>query len=104
MDRGCSSVARHAQVFVLQERMSTNLSRPAPSSVDAPANTPHAERKTVETLLADDCRWPFGDPLAGDFYFCGKRKKDSGPYCDVHDRQAFQPGKPRAVVYRPHAV
>jgi GcrA cell cycle regulator len=84
--------------------MSTNLNKPAPSSVDEAPHVPHGERKTVETLLADDCRWPFGDPLSGDFYFCGKRKKDGSPYCDFHVRQAFQPAKPRAVVYRPHAA
>ena len=63
---------------------------------------PPAERKTVETLLPDDCRWPFGDPLVGDFYFCGERKRDGSPYCDHHIRQAFQAAKPRAAVYRPH--
>lgn len=81
--------------------MSTNLKRPAPSSAGDASHLPRAEKKTVETLLADDCRWPFGDPLAGEFYFCGQRKKDGSPYCDHHDRQAFQAAKPRAVVNRP---
>jgi len=62
---------------------------------------PLTQKRTVETLLADECRWPYGDPLSGDFHFCGKVKKDGGPYCDDHIRQAFQTAKPRAVVYRP---
>jgi hypothetical protein len=77
---------------------------PAPLCVDPPSNIPHTQRKTVETLLADDCRWPFGDPMSADFHFCGHRKKDGKPYCDVHMRLAFQAAKPRAVVYRPHAA
>jgi GcrA cell cycle regulator len=60
-----------------------------------------AQKKTVETLLADECRWPFGDPLSGDFHFCGARKQDGRPYCEVHTREAFQTAKPRAVVQRP---
>lgn len=82
--------------------MNNNPNKLPSSNVEGEPIIPHAERKTVETLLADDCRWPFGDPLAGDFYFCGKRKRDGSPYCDHHIRQAFQAAKPRAVVYRPH--
>lgn len=81
--------------------MSIKSSHPVPSGVGAGQHIPHAEKKTVETLLADDCRWPFGDPASGDFYFCGKRKKDGSPYCDLHARQAFQTVKPRAVAHRP---
>jgi hypothetical protein len=79
-------------------------STPAPAVFAEDLNIPPAERKTVETLLADDCRWPFGDPLTGDFYFCGKRKKDGCPYCDFHVRRAFQSAKPRAIVHRPFAA
>jgi GcrA cell cycle regulator len=81
--------------------MSTNSSRLAPSSVGADPNIPHSEKKTVGTVLADDCRWPIGDPSSRDFHFCGKRKKDGSPYCDFHARQAFQTVKPRAVAHRP---
>jgi hypothetical protein len=81
--------------------MSNDLNKLPSLSIEGDPPIPHAERKTVETLLADDCRWPYGDPLTGDFYFCGKRKKDGSPYCDHHVRQAFQTAKPRAAVYRP---
>ena len=81
--------------------MSNNSNKTAPSSTDGELIIQPDERKTVETLLPYDCRWPFGDPLVGDFYFCGKRKKDGSPYCDHHIRQAFQAAKPRAAVYRP---
>ena len=81
--------------------MNNNLNKIPPLSVEGNQTVPPAERKTVETLLPDDCRWPFGDPLAGVFYFCGARKRDGSPYCEHHVRQAFQAAKPRAAVYRP---
>lgn len=80
--------------------MNNNLSTILPS--EGNQATPPTERKTVETLAPDDCRWPFGDPLVGVFYFCGARRKDGSPYCDHHMRQAFQSAKPRAAVQRPH--
>ncbi|WP_333794997.1 GcrA family cell cycle regulator [Hyphomicrobium sp.] len=77
--------------------MSNNLSKILPPE----GNQATPERKTVQTLTADDCRWPFGDPLVGVFYFCGARRRDGSPYCDHHIREAFQAPKPRATVHRP---
>lgn len=51
---------------------------------------PVKERKTVETLLPDDCRWPIGDPMDQNFHFCGKRRADGDPYCKHHMSQGFQ--------------
>ena len=71
---------------------------------DVDPKFPVAERKTAATLLSNDCRWPFGDPAQPDFYFCGKQTADGCTYCELHKQCAFQPAKPRAVFYRPHAV
>lgn len=60
---------------------------------------PIGQRKTMETLMVDDCRWPIGDPQVADFHFCGSRKVDGHPYCDFHLRRASQPTRPRAVAY-----
>jgi GcrA cell cycle regulator len=80
-------------------------SAPTPVRIEDDLTIPLNERKTVETLLTDDCRWPFGDPMKPEFHFCGKRKVDGSPYCEFHMRRAFQTGRPRsAVVYRPHAA
>jgi hypothetical protein len=84
--------------------MKTSLSLPAPVRVEPVSNIPKAQRKTVETLLANDCRWPFGDPLSAEFHFCGHRKTEGKPYCDAHMRLAFQPAKQRPIVYRPQAA
>ena len=37
------------------------------------------ERKTLETIAGDECRWPYGDPLRPDFYLCGKPKAPASP-------------------------
>ena len=62
---------------------------------------PLKERKTMTTLLPDDCRWPIGDPQAAGFHFCGKRKQAGHPYCELHVRRASTPGRPRVMTYRP---
>lgn len=65
---------------------------------------PVKERKTVETLLPGDCRWPIGDPLHQDFHFCGRNRADGDPYCEHHMRQGFQASRPRLTHYRPRAL
>ena len=51
---------------------------------------PQHERKTIQTLEADDCRWPIGDPIKADFHFCGKTKVAGLPYCEHHAQRAYQ--------------
>jgi GcrA cell cycle regulator len=56
---------------------------------------PLKERKYIQTLTENCCRWPIGDPQLPDFHFCGKKKVAGLPYCEVHARRAFQPPQPR---------
>ena len=35
------------------------------------------------------CKWPIGDPLTPDFYFCGQHSDEGKPYCDFHSRRAY---------------
>ena len=71
---------------------------------------PLAERKSIQTLLENHCRWPIGDPQEAEFHFCGKNKVTGLPYCEFHARRAFQPPQARRSggsanykrdVYRP---
>jgi GcrA cell cycle regulator len=73
---------------------------PTPSLSDE-LDIPLAQRKTMTTLLPDDCRWPIGEPQAEGFHFCGKHKQAGHPYCEFHVRCAKQPSRPRNVLYRP---
>jgi GcrA cell cycle regulator len=47
----------------------------------------------VKLLDLDEhmCRWPEGDPKAGDFHFCGRRSAEGLSYCARHARLAFKP-------------
>lgn len=56
---------------------------------------PEKERKYIQTLTENDCRWPIGDPQLADFHFCGKSKVNGLPYCEFHSRRAFQPPQAR---------
>ncbi len=56
---------------------------------------PLAERKSIQTLTEQHCRWPIGDPQQADFHFCGKGKVPGLPYCEFHARRAYQPPQPR---------
>ena len=47
-------------------------------------------RLTLLQLTENTCKWPVGDPLASDFYFCGERSEDSSPYCSAHSKVAYQ--------------
>jgi GcrA cell cycle regulator len=56
---------------------------------------PEKERKYIQTLTEQCCRWPIGDPQLADFHFCGKSKVQGLPYCEFHARRAFQPPQAR---------
>jgi GcrA cell cycle regulator len=56
---------------------------------------PLNERKYIQTLTENCCRWPIGDPQLPEFHFCGKKKIPGLPYCEVHARRAFQPPQAR---------
>lgn len=79
-----------------------NTINPASPPLQKDLIIPTGQRKTMTTLLPDDCRWPIGDPQVADFHFCGKRKQAGRSYCDFHVRRASMPGRVRVMTYRPH--
>jgi len=56
---------------------------------------PLAERKDLQDLVENDCRWPIGDPQHDDFHFCNRGKVPGLPYCEFHSKRAFQPPQTR---------
>jgi GcrA cell cycle regulator len=50
---------------------------------------PEDQRLSLLQLSEATCKWPIGDPLTKDFYFCGQHSLESGPYCDFHARLAY---------------
>ncbi len=56
---------------------------------------PIEDRKTMQDLMENDCRWPIGDPQHDDFHFCNRHKVPGLPYCEFHAKRAFQPPQAR---------
>jgi len=50
---------------------------------------PEDKRLSLLQLNEHTCKWPIGDPLTKDFYFCGQHSLESGPYCEFHSRKAY---------------
>ena len=50
---------------------------------------PENERLSLLELNEQTCKWPIGDPLTPDFYFCGQHSEEGKPYCDFHSRRAY---------------
>lgn len=50
---------------------------------------PVEQRLTLLQLSETTCKWPIGDPLTPDFYFCGQHSNDGKPYCEFHSRRAY---------------
>lgn len=50
----------------------------------------HTEQRcTLLQLNEHTCKFPIGDPLTPDFFFCGADKESENPYCAAHCRRAF---------------
>jgi GcrA cell cycle regulator len=90
----------NAPKMEIMSTISAVNSSPKPTAQDD-LIIPISQRKTMITLLPDDCRWPIGDPQVAGFHFCGKRKQDGHPYCEFHVRRASTPGRARVMTYRP---
>lgn len=50
---------------------------------------PVEQRLTLLQLSETTCKWPIGDPLTPDFYFCGQHSNEGKPYCEFHSRRAY---------------
>ena len=46
-------------------------------------------------LTESTCKWPSGDPTMPGFSFCGHQTNDDKPYCEYHNKVAFQPPSER---------
>lgn len=50
---------------------------------------PVDKRLTLLQLSEHTCKWPIGDPLTPEFYFCGQHSEEGKPYCEFHSRRAY---------------
>jgi len=52
---------------------------------------PEPIRIELTELTDRTCKWPYGDPVTPEFFFCGHEVNSGSPYCRYHARLAFQP-------------
>ncbi|MEO6012643.1 MAG: GcrA family cell cycle regulator [Devosia sp.] len=50
---------------------------------------PEDQRLSLLELNEHTCKWPIGDPLTPNFYFCGQHSEEAKPYCEFHSRRAY---------------
>ncbi len=65
----------------------------APTILVTPAQDlaiPIEQRKTARALTNKVCNWPVGDPGTPEFFFCGAKQFNGGPYCEHHTTRAQQ--------------
>jgi GcrA cell cycle regulator len=75
-----------ATALAMQPEMATEL-YVAPQTTEL--FIPEDKRLSLLQLNEHTCKWPIGDPLTKDFYFCGGHALESGPYCEFHSRKAY---------------
>lgn len=51
---------------------------------------PISKKLKLIELSEHTCKWPHGDPLSGEFHFCGHKTDEKSPYCKYHGKLAFQ--------------
>jgi len=56
---------------------------------------PISRKLPLTELTEKTCKWPVGDPMQEDFFFCGTDCDEAAPYCSYHSKLAFQPASER---------
>lgn len=62
---------------------------PVPANGNNGVVVPMSRRLELTQLTERTCKWPIGDPLTPDFYFCGQHSNEGKPYCEFHSRRAY---------------
>ena len=59
---------------------------------------PEDKRLTLLQLNEHTCKWPIGDPLTKDFYFCGQHQPGFDPLLRVPLAQGLSPDRQEAAL------
>jgi len=51
---------------------------------------PIARKLTLVEINEQTCKFPYGDPMTDDFYFCGHDVHEDSPYCKYHGKVVYQ--------------
>ena len=62
----------------------------ANANEDNVVSMPSHQRAHILQLNEHRCKWPIGDPMQDDFYYCGNTKEAGKSYCEDHCKIAYQ--------------
>lgn len=86
MTTGAAGIVQGATALKISEEFEVELEA-APQAAEL--FIPVEQRLSLLQLNEHTCKWPIGDPLAPNFYFCGQHSVDGKPYCEFHSRRAY---------------
>ena len=91
--RTSRSTPRAAGDVALKTRPSSNVGFQQKTIEELVA--PKSKQLTLMQLTDSTCKWPTGDPTMPGFSFCGHTSHNDKPYCEFHNKLAFQPPSDR---------
>jgi GcrA cell cycle regulator len=94
------TVTRTAGATVIKEEVEENVYQEMEIAPSRNVVVPISRRLGLTELTERTCKWPVGDPMKDDFHFCGNDSPDSSPYCNYHQRLAYQPSAERRRAAR----
>lgn len=89
------TVTRPAGAVVIKEEVEVEFNAEQEARPAGNVIVPMSRRLELTQLTERTCKWPIGDPLKDDFHFCGNDSPDNSPYCNYHQRLAYQPSAER---------
>ncbi|MBL0371495.1 GcrA family cell cycle regulator [Rhizobium sp. KVB221] len=92
------TVTRAAGATMLKEEMEVDIMEVMETTSSDNVVVPIFRRVPLIRLTERTCKWPIGDPLKEDFCFCGNDSPDTSPYCNFHQKMAYQPTAERRRV------
>jgi GcrA cell cycle regulator len=76
-----------ATALAMSEDLAVEMYMPAATVTEL--FVPENQRLSLLDLTEKTCKWPIGDPLTPDFYFCGQHSGEATPYCEFHAKRAY---------------
>jgi GcrA cell cycle regulator len=87
-----------------QAKLSPIITAELPVTVRPAKRDANRRHYTLETLPANACKWPIGDPATPEMHFCGHDQSHNSPYCELHARLSAAPSQPKRPSFTPDAM
>ncbi len=98
---GGEPFATIAEFYADQDRRTAEM---AALAAAPEVEVPLSERRGIDELRDNQCRWPIGDPQKPGFHFCHAKKITGLPYCTQHSARAYRPLVPKGYLPSVHVL